>query len=665
MAKPLSKEEFIAAGGVQMMEQMAQQNAPVVTPQDQMRQGYEASERGRIGKIGEEQVREASKILEKYKAGKTNLEKRVIENEQFWKMRHWEQIRKKQTGDPEPASAWLFNSLANKHADAEDNYPEPNVLAREENDKQDAKVLSDILPVVLDQAAFPKNYSLNWWSKLKHGTAVYGIFWDNSKRYGLGDIAIEKLDILNLFWEPGISDIQKSRNLFVVELRDNDLLLQEYPFLKDRLKTSTVDVAQYIYDDTVDTTDKSCVVSWYYKVQQDGRDILHYVKYVNDDVLYASENDPYYKERGFYDHGKYPVVFDVLFPEEGTPAGFGYVDVMKDSQVYIDKLNQNIIKSSLMATRPRYFVKDNGAVNETEFGDWSKDFVHVSGSSLGEESMRQIKVDALPEVYVSILNNKIEELKETSGNRDFSQGSTTSGVTAASAIAALQEAGSKLSRDMIKQSYMAYEEICYFAIELIRQFYDEPRQFRIIGELGAVKYINYSNERIKKQAQGEVYGVDAGYRMPVFDIKITAQKASAFSKIAQNELAKELYGAGFFNPQMVDQVMVALEMMDFEGKEMVEQKVSQNGTLLQTVQQLQMTCAKLAAVVDRQNGTSILQGMQGEMANLNQQLAGSIPGAVSGGLDGSINPLGALVQTTGNTTADTARERAQNISTPK
>jgi len=79
----------------------------------------------------------------------------------------------------------------------------------------------------------------------------------------------------------------------------------------------------------------------------------------------------------------------------------------------------------------------------------------------------------------------IEELKETRGNRDFSQGGTTSGVTATSAIAALQEAGSKLSRDMIKGSYHAFTQIACLVIRLIRQFYDEPRAFRILGEQGA------------------------------------------------------------------------------------------------------------------------------------------------------------------------------------
>lgn len=62
-----------------------------------------------------------------------------------------------------------------------------------------------------------------------YGTAVYGVFWDSRKDNGLGDIEIRNIDLLNLFWEPGITDIQKSRNLFIVDLVDNGLLDSRVP----------------------------------------------------------------------------------------------------------------------------------------------------------------------------------------------------------------------------------------------------------------------------------------------------------------------------------------------------------------------------------------------------------------------------------------------------
>lgn len=611
------------------------------------------------GRIGKEEIQEATRVLQEYKKGKASLEQRIVDNEQWWKLRHWDLIRNKQGTDPEPVSAWLFNSIANKHADAMDNFPEPSVLPREEGDQQDAKALSSILPVTLEENDYEQTYSDKWWYKLKTGTGVEGVFWNPRKAGGLGDIEIRQLDLLSLFWEPGVKDIQKSRNLFHVELADNDLLEQRYPQLKDKLGTSTIEIAKYVYDDAVDTSNKSAVVDWYYKLENGGKTVLHYCKFVNDTLLYASENDPTYTERGFYDHGDYPFVFDTLFVEEGTPAGFGYVDVMKSPQLYIDKLNQVILKNALMSGKKRFFIRGDGSVNEEEFADWARDFVHVNGN-LGEDSIREIETRPLDSIVASILQMKIEEVKETSGNRDFSQGGTTSGVTAASAIAALQEAGSKLSRDMIKSSYRAFTKVCTLCVELIRQFYDEPRQFRIIGERGAMEFIQYSNQRIRMQPQGEAFGVDLGYRLPVFDIKIRSQKSSPFSKLAQNEMAKEFFGMGFFRPDMADQALACMEMMDFEGRDTIMDKVAQNGTLFQMVQQLQQQVMQLAAIVDAQNGTTLSQG-----AAQSVQTAQSVaaPAPSSGGVVGT-NALGAAVKSSGNTSADSARMRAMNVARP-
>ena len=561
---------------------------------------------GRVGKIGKEQVQKAQEILQKYKDAKASLESRIVENERWYKIRHWEVVGAQQKGhqnDPRPTSAWLFNSLANKHADFMDNYPEPNVLPREEGDKPHAKQLSEIMPVILERNEFEQTYNDAAWYKLKQGTCCYGVFWNNKMENGLGDIDIKQIDLLNIFWEAGIKDIQKSRNVFTVELVDKDLLEGQYPFLEGKLSSSTLDVKEYIHDENIDNSDKCAVVDWYYKLWDGSREILHYCKFVADEVLYASENDPNYAERGFYDHATYPFVFDTLFTIEDSPCGFGYVDIMKDPQMYIDKLNQIIIKNAFMAGKKRWFVKDTSAINLEQYADWDKDFVEVVGS-LSEENLREITVSALPNFIVEHLQMKIDELKETSGNRDFSQGGTSSGVTAASAIAALQEAGSKLSRDMIKTSYRAFQRINYIVLELIRQFYDEMRSFRVTGENGADQYVQFDNRYIREQKVFDPVTGEADFRRPVFDIKITSQKQSPFNKIAQNELAKELYQLGAFNPQMADQSLLMLDMMDFEQKDVIVQKVQQNGTLMQMVQNLSAVALKLSTIVDNQNGTN-------------------------------------------------------------
>ena len=565
--------------------------------------------------IGQEQLRQANLTLQKYKEGKANLEQRVIDNEEWYRLRHWECMRGKKKQQVEPVSAWLLNAIANKHADAMDNYPAPNILPRERDDVEEARRLSDIVPVVLEQTGYEGTYSEAWWDKLIGGTAIYGVFWDSGKLNGLGDIAVEPVDVLNLFWEPGITDIQDSANVFHLSLADNKALESSYPQLSGNLGGSTLDISKYVYDDTVDTSGKSVVVDWYYKKQVGQTTVLHFCKYVNDTVLYATENDETMAKRGWYDHGKYPFVFDPLFRIKGTPCGFGYIDIGKGAQEYIDRGDQAVMQNMLSNAKPRYFIRSDGSVNEAEYGDMTKDFVHTDGN-LGQDSILPIAGKGLSSIYLNVLDRKVEELKETTGNRDVSTGGSTSGVTAASAIAAMQEAGSKLSRDSNKAAYRAFREIVLLVVELIRQFYDLPRQFRIIGANGEQSFISYTNAGLLPQAQGNDFGVDMGYRVPLFDIEIAAEKASPYSKLSQNELALQFFGAGFFNPQLTDQALACLEMMDFDGKDRMMQRIAQNGTLYQQLMQTRQQAVAMAQAVDMQMGTNyagqILLGAQGQ-----------------------------------------------------
>ena len=543
--------------------------------------------------IGAEEVARAEQILQKYKVGKAALDQRLVDNELWFRMGHWKNYQNPMMeGKPQPSSGWLFNSIANKHADAMDNYPAPNVLPRAPDDEQTARVLSSVLPVVLEQADYEQVYSDTWWRKLKQGTGVKGVFWDPEQRGGVGEITVRPMNLLMLYWEPGVDDIQASPNFFSLSLEDTDQLTERWPQLEGH-STSALEVPHYLHDGGLDTNGKSVVVDWYYKKRNaEGRRVLHYCKFCNGVVLYASENDPEYAGRGFYDHGQYPFVFDPLFVEEDSPAGFGYIDVMKECQTAIDRMNHAMDENVLLSSKQRYVLSDAAGVNEEELADFSRDIVHVVGR-LGDDSFRPLQTTGLQGNSLSYRNSRIEELKEISGNRDMTQGGTAGGVTAASAIAALQEAGSKLSRDMLKSAYRAFAKECYLIMDLMRQFYDEERVFRIIGETGRSEFVHFSGAALRAQALPGVGGVELGSREPVFDIVVSAEKKSTFSRLSQNETAKECYQLGFFAPRNADAALAALEMMDFEDIEKVRQRVRQNGTLAQRLEQLQSQLVQL------------------------------------------------------------------------
>jgi hypothetical protein len=577
--------------------------------------------------IGEEQARKAMDTLQKYRQGKSALEARVIASEDWWRMRSWQRIQKGNPEDDKWTSAWLFNVIMGKHADAIAAYPAPAIRPREPDDREEAAKLSSVLPVILEQNDFEEVYSDSQWTKLKQGTLIWHVKWDSSKLNGLGDISVQPVDILSFFWEPGVRDLQKSKNIFLTEMVDNDLLVAKYPELQGKLNSNPQIQQKYNTDDVISFDGKSMVVDWYYKKYQNGRQVLHFAKLVGDTVLQSTENDTEQKyvtltlpdgsivqqpagrpmaETGLYDDGEYPFVVDALFPVEGSIAGYGYIDIGKSTQEQIDRMNQAIVKNAIMATTPRWFKRSDGSVNEQEFADWTKPFVHVDGN-LGQDSLVPIQVNMLNSNYIAILQNKIEELKWTTGNTDVNNGATNSGVTAASAIAALQEASGRSSKDSTKSAYRAYARMIRMVIERIRQFYDLPRQFRIVGQRGAEQFVQYSNRGLQPQTLYGANGQPDGLRKPVFDIEVSAQKASEYTSMAQNELALQFFQLGFFNPQMVDQALSTLDMMDFDGKDSIIQKIQENADLQQRLVEWQQLALALADRYDPVMGEGLAQ----------------------------------------------------------
>ena len=587
--------------------------------------------------IGENELKKFMKVLQKYRAGKSATDRRIIASENWWKLRNTEEEQKEteigKDGGFTSKSGWLHNVIVSKHADAMDAYPAPTFLPREQSDEAEAELLKDIVPCILEQNRFEQTYSDVMWQKMKTGTGAYKVVWDKNLLNGLGDIRIEKVNLLNIYWEPGITDIQKSRYIFQTEMVEKEVLFQKHPELEGAMRSTGIFSSRFLYDDPVSTADYVTVIEVYYHKHQQGKRTLHYCKFAGDQVLFATENETAVRQgydgkpkpamalAGLYDHGLFPYVLDPLYPVEGSPCGYGYVDLCRNPQTEIDLMKTSFVKNAMVGSIPRYFAQENGNVKAEDFLDLSKPLVNVSGN-IDESSYRRIEHTSLEGNYLNLLQQDIQELRETSGNTETSTGSAGSGVTAASAIAALQEASGKGSRDSTKSAYRAFRDVTNLCVELIRQFYDLPRQFRIVGQHGMTDYISYTNQGLQAKAQ-TFLGQEMGYRKPVFDIEISAQKKNVFTTVSQNELALQFFKMGFFNPQMCDQAVMCMEMMDFDGKNSLLRKIRQNGMLWQKLQMYMQLALQMAQMVNPGQAQAIAMDITNTL--------GSMPGIPAGG----------------------------------
>ena len=610
-----------------------------------------------------ERLNSAMNTLLRYRSGKSSVNKRVVKAQQWWKLKNWEQIRQEKgiigTTEKPANTGWLWNCIVGKHADAIDSFPEPIILPREADDKEEADKLSKIIPVVLEKCGFEETYNQCMWQKMQEGTGCYGIFWDSSALNGLGDVAIPKVNILNLYWEPGVSDIEDSKNLFYLSYVDMDELEEAYPDLKGRLTSAKLFIEKYNTDDNIDMSNKAVVIDWYYKKRVGQRTVLHYCKFVGEECLYSSEEEGL--DEGYYTDGEYPFVLDPLFPVEGSPAGYGYIDIAKDEQTSIDVLSQAMTTNAVLQATPRYFMRADGSVNEQEFMDASKPIIHVQGS-LGQDALRQVEVNGMGSDAHNMLQQKIDAIKFITGNTDVNNGGVPSGVTAASAIAALKEDSGRSSKDSTKASYRAYRKLCNKLIERLRQFYDIPRWFRILGTDGKEDFTIYSNANLKTQELIALPGQDPALRQPVFDVEVRAQRENAYTKMSQNELALQFYDKGLLNPQMTDQALIVLDMMDFRGKEELRKRIIEQGTMKDMLVQIFQVALAMAQAYNPQMIPQLTAIIQGVTADMNAKIS-----AGGGGTTRQLAPdseMGRPHDPRENALVRRAAERSANASRP-
>ena len=507
------------------------------------------------GGVDEKLIARAWDAYLRYRSDKEQLCMRVRQNMQMYRAAY-AQLYDEQTNRTIPKTAYILAAVENKYADYIDNFPEPNFLAREADDEQTAGMLSKIVPVQLEMADFKAAYKRCVRQKLICGTGIYGVFYDRRAE----EIRIKSIDFMNVFSDMSVCDVQESEFLFISSAASSEQMRKNYP---EAAELFGDEVTVKGYDG--DRVRYGCceIIDCYYK--KDGA--VHLIKFCEGCVIYASQDK---LKEGIYAHGMYPVIYDVMYPDADCPFGFGMVDTTKNPQVYIDMLDGAILKNALLASSPKWFIAKNAGINAKDFADVSKEVIECA--NIDEEHVRRIELAGMNSAVMEHREKKINELKEVAASRDVSTGGAVGGITAASAITALQEAGDKQSRAIISDSFDAYRKVVKIVVELMRQFFDSDRVFRTVGENGRDEFVTFTKERlIRAESRCDALGFPVGteYKNAEFDIDIVPQRQNAFRRETNNQTVLALYQNGLFAPENIEVSLVVLSAMQFDGKEKI------------------------------------------------------------------------------------------------
>ena len=511
-------------------------------------------------------IERALSLFDEFYSALTPFRDKCANNEEFWKANHWYDVVKKEVDEPRPVTPVLFSTLESLLADIMDNYPEAHIFADRSADDRLAKALSKVIKNILKKRNYRKTYREKVRAALKKGVSVQEVFWDASLSGGLGDINVRAWDIKNFLFDPTCENIQDGRAVFKFGFFHDEWFERNYPTALTKMKADGY-AKDYLDDIPGSDDDTHMVIEYWYKtMDKEGTERVHMAKLAGGVVLEKSEQT---KPEGMYAHGQYPFIVEPLYRLEGLPIGLGIIDILKNLQQYADKLDQIILKNTLMSGKLKMLVNKNADVDEDAMLDWSKEV--VTAARIDDGAVRWFQAAPLNPYVMAHMNSKLAAIKEESGQNQFVRGEAAKGVTAASAILALQSAGSKRSRMIIDQMYDGFSDLVSMMVALIAENYTESRVLRL-EEGDRTSDITFSADMMQHIYDDKDRPVTKnGAKIPryfEYDVTIAVEKQTPYQTLYLNELALNLMKSG-----MIDHAE-ALSMMNFDGKEKIAAMVS-------------------------------------------------------------------------------------------
>jgi hypothetical protein len=497
-------------------------------------------------------------LFEEFRSAYAGEWRRLEHAERMYCGDHWHDVPEGDPNEPRPSTPIIQSTVENIAADLMDALPEAVISPETPEDLTAARVVEAVIRQNHDAACYEREYRRLTHDILVGGYMVQEVGYDPALNNGLGGAFIRHADNRGVLFDPLCTDIQDGRAVFKFAVRTREWLKERFPeYDGDFDGYARQDVAEDALL-TADRTKTALLIEYWWREYDEkaGRTRVHMAQLAGNRVLSDSRE---LKPQGYFAHGQYPFLVTPLFTRKGSPLGYGIVDLFGAQQLFADKLDQIVLKNALMASHNKLLVTGASGFDADDLRDWAKQ-VHV-GEQLNGVSW--FATPPLPGYILQYVRALQESIKEESGANDFSRGNTAGGITAASAIAALQEMSGKRARMAIRQMHEAYRDAVRMEIEVEREFNLLPRSVSVTVD-GEERRYTFDGDMLERS-------LPDGRSLPVeFAISIKVQKQNRFSVISQNELVLQMLKLGVLQPDQ------AVELMHFEGKELILRQARRN-----------------------------------------------------------------------------------------
>ena len=375
----------------------------------------------------------------------------------------------------------LKSTLNNCIADQMDNMPEALIAPERPGLENVAMDVGDVVRFILSRNKYEEIHRRRVEDFFVAGTAVTQVAWDETMDDGQGNVAIIRWPIEAMVWDPYAADIQDARALMKISWHPHEWYEEHYP-----------DKAQYVGDDdyahnqigkpevqqelTYDTEHQSMMIEYWW------REFNASTKRYKINVAYVAGGALLERAENVYWHGRYPFRFDAFTSVEGSPAGIGMVEELTPMMRYINRYARYIDENLRMSAKMRMLVRKDSGIDTKALADWESNI--ITGDAIDPSSIQWLQSKPLSGMAVQQMLQFQTDLKQDSGQNQFTRGETAGGVTAAQAISALQEAGGKITRYHTTVLNRGFAEIAEQIVWLIAQFYTDKKEQLITGSDG-------------------------------------------------------------------------------------------------------------------------------------------------------------------------------------
>lgn len=482
----------------------------------------------------------------------------------------------------------LKSTFVNCVADQMDNMPEALMLPETRELSAVAEDMTDIVRFVMARNSYESLHRRRVEDCFCTGTAVTQVAWDDDMDGGDGNVAIFRWPIECFLWDPAAENIQDGRAVFKVSWHPKSWYEQHYPGVSEEMNgderefdgLGLADESQKVRPGDEDRV--MLVEYWYRLYDAKKRRYTINVAYLAGGVLLEKDED-------VYNHGLYPFVLDVYTPIEGLPVGDGLIQECVPMMRYVNRYANYIDMNLRMSSKGRLLVDRNAGLDRDALVDWESDV--IEGDRIDASAIQWMQSQPFTGAVTQQMLQLQTDIKQDSGQNQFTRGETAGGVTAASAISALQEAGGKITRLRTNVLNQGYKGIVEQVMWLISQYYDKNRVLYVTGG----KEGDYQQREIKADPK-RLFGERKGEHMPPppYSVQIQVQRRNPLRQQAQNELFMQAYSmsaqAGQYFP-----LSVLFDLLHVDGKERILPVLRQNEQHQRMMMELQSQVEQLTA----------------------------------------------------------------------